>query len=75
MKIFGRRHEELDARVADARARAATAEEEIKVSRGRQQAIRQNVIAPLRKAGEHNQFAELLRASIIAGHGNGVRDG
>ena len=71
MKIFGRRHRELDERVADAQARARLAEEEVGISRERHEKIVTRVIIPLKKAAEHNQFAEMLRASIIAGHENG----
>lgn len=67
MRIF-RHHDELDARVDEARARAQAAEEEVEVSRERHERIHQHVVVPLRRAAEHNQFAELLRASILTGH-------
>jgi len=72
MSIFRRRHPKLDARVAEARKRAQEAAAEAELSQARQEQVRERVIRPLRKAGEHNQFAELIRASLIEGHQKGA---
>ena len=44
---------------------------EAEVSRQRQQQAREQVIEPLRTAAAQNNFAELIRASLIQGHRNG----
>jgi hypothetical protein len=64
-----RRREELDKRVASARARAETATAEAEKSRARQESVREHVVGPLRQAAEHNQFAQLIRDSLIEGRG------
>lgn len=70
---FRRRRRELDERVASATARAETAADEARKSQVRQDAVREHVVRPLRAAGEHNQFAELIKASLAArGHGRGA---
>ena len=61
---------ELDARVAVAKERAQEAAAEAQVSAERHEEIRTQVVAPLRKAAEHNQFAELIRVTLINGHHN-----
>lgn len=66
---FRRRHEELDARLADATARAEAAAAEAEKSAARQASVREHVVKPLRQAAEHNQFADLIRASLIQGNG------
>lgn len=65
-----RRHRiaELDARVAAAKKRAEDAVQEAQVSAERHEEIRTQIVAPLRKAAEHNQFAELIRSTLINGH-------
>lgn len=40
-------------------------------SRERLHAIRENVTRPLAEKGRRNQFAEIIRASLIEGHGRG----
>lgn len=75
MKIFRfrlRRHADLDARVAQAQRRAGEAAEEARLSQVRHEAVVENVVRPLRRAGERNQFAELVRRSLIEGHGGGA---
>lgn len=73
MKIFRRhRHADLDARVAEAEKRADEAAGEARLSQVRHEAVVENVVRPLRRAGERNQFAELLRRSLIEGHGGGT---
>ena len=42
---------------------------EAEVSLQRQQHAREQVIRPLEKLAEHNQFASIIRASLIEGHG------
>lgn len=63
-----RRIAELDARVAAAKERAESAEQEAQYSAERHEEIRSQIVAPLKKAAEHNQFAELLRATLVNGH-------
>ena len=69
MRLFRKRHEELDARVEDAQQRAKDAAWEAKVSEQRSEAVEKNIVEPLRKAAMHNQFAELIRQSL-GGNGN-----
>ena len=69
MKFF-RRHENLDARVEDARQRAVAATYEAEKSRKRRESVQKNVVEPLRQAGAQNHFAELIRRSLIDGYGN-----
>jgi hypothetical protein len=64
---FRRRGEELDARLADATARAEEAAGEARKSEVRQEAVREHVVAPLQRAAEHNQFAQLIRDSLAEG--------
>ena len=51
--------------------KAVTAEpvqhREADMSRQRQADTREQVIRPLRRAAEHNEFAELIRRSLIQG--------
>ena len=65
-----RRIAELDARVAAAKARAESAAEEAQISAERHEEIHSQIVAPLRRAAEHNQFAELIRATLINGRHN-----
>jgi hypothetical protein len=53
---------DLDERVRQAR-------EEADESQRRLHAIRRNVVQPLTEAGTRNQFAEIIRRSLIEGHG------
>ena len=64
------RRRELDERVEDANRRADDARKEAELSRHRQKMVEENVVAPLRRAATHNQFAEMLRRSLVQGHGN-----
>lgn len=59
-----RRREKLDARVEDARERAEHARAEADRSRQRAETVRENVVMPLQRAAAHNQFSEMLRASL-----------
>lgn len=61
---------ELDARVAVAKKRAAEAVREAEISAERHEEIRTQIVVPLKKAAEHNQFAELIRATLVNGHYN-----
>ena len=57
---------------AQARAdRLAAAEREVEISRQRLRDTRENVVEPLNAAAAHNNFAEMIRASLIQGHRNG----
>jgi hypothetical protein len=69
MRIFRRRHADLDARITRARRRAEEAAEEAEKSRRRHAAVCEHVVGPLRRAAEQNSFAEILRVSLIEGHG------
>ena len=50
-----------------ASARAEDAHREVEVSRRRLERVRAEVVRPLREAGERNQFADLIRASLEGG--------
>lgn len=69
---FRRRRERLDARVASATARAQEAAGEARKSRIRHEAAREHVVEPLRRAGESDQFAQLIRDSLAEGRGRGA---
>ena len=47
-----------------AEARAAEARREVEVSRERLERVRAEVVRPLQEAGQRNQFAAMLRASL-----------
>lgn len=64
-----RRRGELDARVEDATRRAEAAREEAELSRARHEQVVEDIITPLRQAGERNRFADLLRQSLAQGYG------
>jgi hypothetical protein len=49
--------------------RAREAREEDAESKRRLHAIRQNVVRPLAETGSRNQFADIIRASLIQGRG------
>jgi len=49
----------------------AAAEREVETSRKRLADTHEKVVRPLRAAAERNNFAELIRASLIQGHRNG----
>jgi hypothetical protein len=51
--------------VAEARRAAEEGAAQAALSADRQQQIRTTVVAPLRAASAHNQFAEMLRQSLI----------
>ena len=69
-----RRHDRQaqDARVEQARAQAEAAAREIELSRRRAESVRKHVIEPLRKAGEHNQFAAMIRTTLASGSHEGA---
>jgi aspartate/tyrosine/aromatic aminotransferase len=57
---------------AAARAeRVAAAEREVELSRQRLNETRENVVEPLQAAAAHNNFAELIRASLVQGYRDG----
>jgi hypothetical protein len=45
----------------------AAAKQEAARSRERLAHIRETVVRPLREAGEHNQFAEMIKVSLMEG--------
>lgn len=59
---FRRRHAELDERIA-------TARDEARRSRWRLTRIREEVIRPLHAAAGENGFAQIIRESLLEGHG------
>lgn len=59
---FRRRHAELDERIA-------TARDEARRSRWRLTRIREEVIRPLRDVADENGFAQIIRESLLEGHG------
>lgn len=71
MKWFRRNRSDQDARVAEARAAAGHAEREVELSRRRAESVRKHVVDPLREYAEHNQFADLIRQSLINGNDSG----
>ena len=56
---------ELDRRIGNAQEGARSAAREAELSVLRQERIRKDVVMPLRRAGEHNQFADLIRKTLI----------
>ena len=68
MKWRKHRIAELDARVAAAKERAESAVQEAQLSAERREEVYTQIVAPLKKAAEHNQFAELIRATLTGGH-------
>ena len=67
MRWLRRRRGEQEARVDQARAAAESAAGEVEVSLRREEAVRRHVVEPLRRAAEHNEFAEMIRRSLIEG--------
>ena len=67
MRWLRHRHGEQDTRVEQARAAAESAAAEVEVSLRREEAVRRHVVEPLRRAAEHNMFAELIRRSLTGG--------
>lgn len=64
MMPFRRLRRRLDERVKDAQAEAAK-------SQDRLDSARENVLTPLEKIARDNNFARIIRDSIIAGHEHG----
>lgn len=48
--------------------RVKAAEQEVRVSRKRLEQTTKDVVEPLREAKRHNQFAQIIRASLINGY-------
>lgn len=59
---------ERAARLAELRARAEAAEQEKNLSGKRLEHAQRDVINPLREAGRRNQFADMIRSSLLEGH-------
>jgi len=72
-RFLRHRLHELDERVEDARRRAEKAAREAEISMRRERIVEENVVKPLRRAGAHNQFAELIRQTLITGNHNHAR--
>jgi len=64
------REDKLDERVAGARQRAEEAGTEMRISRERARDRREKVVTPMRRRGDDNQFADLLRHSLQLGYRN-----
>ena len=62
------RQQHLDDRLAEARRRAHEAAGEVEISRLRARRARETVVVPLRRRDDENQFAEMLRASLVEGY-------
>jgi hypothetical protein len=52
--------------------RVAAAEREVELSRQRLRDTREQVVEPLMAAAAHNNFAELIRASLVEGRRKGA---
>jgi hypothetical protein len=52
----------------EAAERSDEAAREVELSRWRLDETRRKVVEPLRAAGDRNQFADLIRTSLINGH-------
>jgi hypothetical protein len=61
VNIFQRRREQQAARLARARAEADRSQERLAY-------VREHVVEPITAAGQHNQFADMIRRSLIEGH-------
>lgn len=59
------RMEHLNARVASAERLAADAEAEVVHSQERREHVQSTIIAPMTRAASHNQFADIIRASLV----------
>lgn len=70
LERFRRRRADLEARIADATARAREAGQEADKSRARQDSVREHVVEPLRAAAERDCFADLIRESLVNGNGH-----
>ena len=56
------------ARLAELEARAHTAGQERDLSGQRLERAQREVIGPLQDAGQRNQFADMIRRSLLEGH-------
>lgn len=78
MRFFRSRIRELEARAEEARLRAQDARQEAELSREREKHIEETVVEPLRHAGSHNQFADIIYRSLFPSPhpkaGNGTRN-
>lgn len=61
MSIFRRRLEHREERLAEAQAEAERSQERLAY-------VREHVIEPITAAGQRNQFANMIRRSLIEGH-------
>lgn len=58
----------LNARVASAEQLVADAEAQVTLSEERQAHVQATVIGPMNRAASHNQFADIIRASLVKQH-------
>jgi hypothetical protein len=61
MRLPWQRHKDLA-------RRAAAAREEAELSQRRLESVRRNVTGPLKRAGDRNRFAEVIRSTLLEGH-------
>jgi hypothetical protein len=61
VSIFRRRRQQQEKRLAAARAEADRSQERLAY-------VREHVVEPITAAGQRNQFADMLRRSLIEGH-------
>ena len=61
------RMQDLDDRVAAAEELAASAEAEAAHSQERREHVHETLVTPLNRAAAHNQFADMIRATLIHG--------
>ena len=66
-----RRRKDLDERVAAAQAAAEAARAEVARSKARREMIREDVVKPRQRVAAHNQFADMIRATLVNGHDGG----
>jgi hypothetical protein len=55
--------------------RVSAAEGEVKLSRRRLEATRKNIVEPVVREGRRNQFAEIIRASLVNGYRSRSHEG
>lgn len=68
MRWRRRRDSDQDARIAEAIAAVGDAGAEVERSRRRQEAARKHVVEPLREFAEHNQFSQMIEATLRGGY-------
>ena len=64
-----KRREDQAGRTAEAKAAGDQAREETAKSQWRHDTVRENVINPMTAAGQHNQFAQMIRNTLLGDNG------